>query len=228
MSYQILGLAGQQGAGKDYTYDALRSLYSGDYDAGLGDKRKVRRMAFADGVRREVTLEVFKALGFDVKGTDGAAQWNKPYTEGQRWILQQWGTEYRRAQDPDYWVHYGMDYIAERAEPGDLWVVTDVRFANEAAAISSFAFERYGGRVALVTATAEERARRVGITPQELAKRSQHASEVIDFSTDFQVMNETSIVLPQDLLEWLGLPRHCLKCAFAEPHIWHDGGYAFE
>ena len=116
-------------------------------------------------------------------------------------------------------MRYALGYIDDRYEDGDLWVVTDVRFENEAEAMD---------RTALIMASAETRAGRVGITEQELAKRSTHASEVLDFDTDFAIWNDPHTVLPQDLLAWLGLPWTCLKCAFLEPHTWHDGGQSFE
>jgi len=47
-----------------------------------------------------------------------------------RWILQQWGTEYRRAQDPDYWLPPVEEFIA--AHPDRPIVIGDVRFDNEA------------------------------------------------------------------------------------------------
>lgn len=213
-SYQVLGLAGQQGAGKDWTYDALVNLYDG--------KRRVRRMAFADGVRREVSREVITALGIGIEQDDGMGIWVKPYTSGQRFLLQQWGTEFRRAQDPGYWVKYGVKYIDERAQDGDLWVITDVRFANEAESIRD-----HNGKVALVQADAETRAARLGLTEADLSKRSQHASEVIDFNADFVVSNMPNVMLDAYLLRWLGLDPQCFKCAFAQPHYWHDNGEAF-
>jgi hypothetical protein len=49
-------------------------------------------------------------------------------------LLQWWGTEYRRAQYPDYWV----DKLSESI-PGtlDMVLITDVRFANEAQCIKN-------------------------------------------------------------------------------------------
>jgi hypothetical protein len=215
MRIPILGLAGQQGAGKDWVYKHLRDMMG---------KLRVRRMAFADGVRREVTLEVMDAIGVKVGETDGAGQWQKPYSAGQRWLLQQWGTEFRRAQDPDYWVKYGLAYIEERYQPGDLWVVTDVRFKNEAQAIHDA-----GGKTALVSANPSERARRLGISMPELKVRSEHPSERIDFGTTYIIHNHGGNVimdLPERLLDWLGLPVTCYLCRTGEQHVWHNDGTA--
>lgn len=50
-----------------------------------------------------------------------------------RQIMQWWGTEYRRAQDPRYWVRIMGARIAELQRDGlTRLVVTDVRFDNEA------------------------------------------------------------------------------------------------
>lgn len=48
-------------------------------------------------------------------------------------MLQHYGTDYRRAQDPDYWVKRLMETL-EREQP-DMAFVTDVRFPNEVEAI---------------------------------------------------------------------------------------------
>lgn len=48
-------------------------------------------------------------------------------------LLQWWGTEYRRAQDPDYWV---KKMFATVPKETDLVLITDVRFPNEAQGIT--------------------------------------------------------------------------------------------
>lgn len=53
-----------------------------------------------------------------------------------RQILQWWGTEYRRAQDRDYWVRKLTRTVMRLAAQGQRRIViTDCRFANEAAAL---------------------------------------------------------------------------------------------
>lgn len=52
-------------------------------------------------------------------------------------LLQWWGTEYRRAQDPDYWVDKTFAAIPDCL---DLAMITDVRFLNEVQAV-----EKRGG-----------------------------------------------------------------------------------
>jgi hypothetical protein len=47
-------------------------------------------------------------------------------------LLQYWGTEYRRAQDPEYWIKKMFASIPANL---DVAMITDVRFPNEFAAI---------------------------------------------------------------------------------------------
>ena len=191
-----MGLAGQQGAGKDYTFEWMR-------DWGAPSGFIVARAAFADGVRREVAIEIVTALGFETKDTDGMGTWRKLYTAGQRFLLQQYGTEFRRAQDADYWVSAGMRFMEESTIKPDLWVVTDMRFENEAQAIANA-----GGITAEVTADPETRGRRLGITAEQVAQQQKHASEVIDFPTHYQIgcdQDGHAPYFPSALWKWLGL-----------------------
>lgn len=179
MDTGLIGMAGMQGAGKDYMYDWLRLKLEDQW---------VTRIAFADGVREEVAREVLDAIGIgspDFLKTANLGSWKKPYTDGQRFILQQWGTEFRRAQDPDYWVKHGMQRVAKEWKKGaDLVVITDVRFANEAEAIRSA-----GGYVCQVVAGPGVRAERNGVTMEAMKAQSKHASEMIDFTCDFIISN---------------------------------------
>lgn len=56
-----------------------------------------------------------------------------PYGK-QRALLQWWGTEFRRAQDPDYWVKKTMDRIA--SDRPEVALICDLRFPNEMAGIN--------------------------------------------------------------------------------------------
>lgn len=71
--------------------------------------------------------------------------WRKPTSPAMRELLQKWGTEFRRAQDDDYWVR--LERIA-LPDVGN-FVYTDVRFPNEYQMIRSvgglvFKIERDG------------------------------------------------------------------------------------
>lgn len=143
----LIGLTGHANAGKD-TVAQLLSIHTG-----------AARFAFADGVYQEV------ARAFDVSSTavlglratkeipiDCLALYrcmdrgfvdalpahirSEPYkARSPRNILQWWGTEYRRAQNPGHWVAAAQQTIlglwAQPMPPSSI-VVTDVRFPNEA------------------------------------------------------------------------------------------------
>lgn len=65
-----------------------------------------------------------------------------------RTLLQWWGTDYRRAQDPNYWVKQFKERL--KKDNPDVALVTDVRFENEAEAIHDL-----GGYLVKVTRTTE-------------------------------------------------------------------------
>ncbi len=177
---RLLGLAGEAGAGKDYTY-----LWIKDHRAG-----PTHRLAFADGVRAELR-DTFKMPGHVLV---------KPYSAEERAIQQWWGTEYRREQDEDYWVHYAMEMLAVLqfgySDVGNLLVVfTDVRFANEVKAI-----EERDGLSRLVLARRETRTKRLGKLPPR------HASEEMDFETGGTIMNDadgSAPVFDKGLAQWM-------------------------
>lgn len=59
-----------------------------------------------------------------------------------RQIMQWWGTEYRRAQDADYWVRQLGERVADlMVQSHRRFVVTDCRFINEARTIRSMGGE---------------------------------------------------------------------------------------
>ena len=137
MTYpQIIGLAGAMGAGKDATAAIL-----GEYG--------YKRLAFADNLRFEcsVVLE-YRRLPDDappapelvvdaVLNADPSEVYAKPTTKRMRALLQWWGTEYRRAQDPEYWIKQ----MRTKLQATPRAAISDVRFANEAALVREFGGE---------------------------------------------------------------------------------------
>lgn len=88
------------------------------------------RLSFADGVRREV-VDAIRAIDGD-EGADAAFwQMRDPATKDEwRALLQAWGTDFRRARDPQYWVRVLDDRIAMYGTGMPL-AVDDCRFPNE-------------------------------------------------------------------------------------------------
>lgn len=150
-----IGLVGRAGVGKDFTAAKLNEL-----------DRRFRRIAFADGVRLEIEAELNGGANFPWL-------WQKPYTPAQRALLQWWGTDFRREQDPDYWVKLGAHRAEVMAEEGAIPVFTDCRFPNEAQMVKD-----RGGVLVRVTAPDEIREKRLGQLPPE--HPSEYESDVIE------------------------------------------------
>lgn len=125
----VIGLTGHMGAGKDSAAALL---------AMVG----YQRVAFADQVRHEAAEAIargfvptealaYPQIAYDLQSVTTEEVWEKPTKNRMRRILQWWGTEYRRASDPDYWVKRAM----QEADAIPMMAVSDVRFPNEVAAI---------------------------------------------------------------------------------------------
>lgn len=146
-SCTIIGLTGPIGSGKDTIAESLAKVY------------QTKSLAFADAVRAEVcdafgiTLNIcldrelkerdthalalrgcadaaFVALMLKLHLGTGHLRTFLNAPRSPRWILRQWGTEYRRSQDDAYWlkqVQLKLDALPE----GTIAVITDVRFPNE-------------------------------------------------------------------------------------------------
>lgn len=141
-SYMILGLAGRAGAGKDTCADVLCQAH------------QFYRMAFADALRQEVVnafgidsglfhtpskeqktaaLAIGRCNDSDFMALMVKRGENITAPRSAREIMQWWGTEYRRAQNPVYWLDRAANTINEAMRRGFRRVViTDVRFRNEA------------------------------------------------------------------------------------------------
>jgi len=84
------------------------------------------RMALSKCENKEF-VELMIGLGFKI---------DEPLSP--RTILQKWGTEYRRAQDPDYWVKRTHENMKQR--PEQVYLISGVRFDNEVALIRQTGF----------------------------------------------------------------------------------------
>lgn len=157
LKHHIIGLCGLAYAGKDTVGDLLimhagfRKLAFADGLRGeVADAFHVEPIYFT---RRESKDQPMEALALSrstklcyvgaVLAHLGTTEPDVPTNEqlvrarSPRWTLQMWGTQYRRAQDPDYWVkqargriRYYMHDLGERN-----FAICDTRFNNEAAMV---------------------------------------------------------------------------------------------
>lgn len=125
MNRRIVGIAGAFGSGKDTAAEVLLTLGAHRFAFGDPLKREVAALdVYGWGDRARVALRyAWACLRYGWPGTP----WDKPTSPAMRHILQWWGTDFRRAQDPDYWVAQ-LDTLTR----GQTFVVIpDVRFYNE-------------------------------------------------------------------------------------------------
>lgn len=145
MRYRWIGLCGKMAVGKDYTYNVLReeweriSIFPGG----------PTRVSFADQVRIEMD-RTLRPSNLDLF-------WDKPYSTEVRKLMQWWGTDLRRAEDPLYWVKRGEAQGLQVGQQGFTPVFTDVRFPNEADMILD-----HDGLLICLTASTVVRERRLG------------------------------------------------------------------
>lgn len=179
---KLVALCGLHGAGKDTVADALPA----------------QKFAFADTLYREVA-DAFGVTVADLKcrSTKEADQlvyslerckdrdfvifvardaWPFGFESrprSPRWVLQRWG-DYRRAQDPDYFIKKCIADVVEHSEV----VITDCRYPNEAEMV-----RQLGGQIWQV------------VRPGHNPPRNGHASENdgSEFAPDVVIINNSTL-----------------------------------
>lgn len=147
----VIGFGYMNRSGKDSAAAEIIKKRNPQYD--------VRRYAFADELKRECNEAIEKAgslpelfyqmdeqlpewvqLEADIDMTDPLCPYGKCRT-----LLQWWGSEYRREQEPLYWV----TRMAERlyTDRPQVALITDMRFPNEMGWIRNGGHEGYVVRV---------------------------------------------------------------------------------
>jgi len=135
----VVGLVGLKNSGKDTLFRIIQQWYPHALRLAFGDplKEEVYDSLSCEGPFTDKLLEVCRQIDFDVrpfwptKGVSYEAKlnWIDANKASLRPLLQYWGTEVRRVEDPNYWVRKLDEKV--RASDGDLIVITDVRFQNE-------------------------------------------------------------------------------------------------
>lgn len=148
-----IGLAGAAGSGKssvaEYLVERYGFVHFSFSDALYREVAEAFGLENEDLLRDRTTKEVetpLLALGncadddfnFLVQGLFAPEDHCDTTPHSPRQILQWWGTNYRRAQDPDYWIKKAEDWIWKvfQAAPypelrPQLFVCSSVRFENE-------------------------------------------------------------------------------------------------
>ena len=141
----IFGFGYKARSGKDTAVAEIVKQRDSIYD--------VRRYSFADVLKREVNAAAVESGGMlsllslntkrfamcdgyyvnfpDWVTYDSAAPMDDPLCPlgKQRTLLQWWGGEFRRKQDPEYWIKKLAEQIAE--DKPEIALITDLRYKNE-------------------------------------------------------------------------------------------------
>lgn len=121
----IIGITGKMGSGKNAVGDILHE----DFGYELIAFADPLRAEVAEAIRRQwmpdgISLHLWEIM---LESTPEQV-YAKPTVNGMRELLQWFGSDFRRVQDPNYWVKK----TAKRMKPGQRYAITDVRFPNEA------------------------------------------------------------------------------------------------
>lgn len=206
MNQLVLGFGNKARHGKDTAVSAIRTYCEEQHIP-------VKVVPFAEALRREVTDAITKAgsveellkreiFSYEPVGSDAPLRcfstripdWVKPspnpdlsdplLPHGKHsLLLQWWGTEFRRAQDRDYWV---KEWRRQVAQFSGVVIAQDVRFLNEADAIKSM-----GGVTAVVM-----RRNADGTPFRDPGRDPNHKSETAldDYNWDYHLIAHTGEV----------------------------------
>lgn len=151
----LLGLNGAPGSGKDSCAEALRRhgyqsiAFADALRAEIAQAWRIDQRMLSDRATKEWPLP---ALAIGMCSDPAFIQWaahcghslHEP--RSARWLMQRWGTDYRRGRDATYWTSLVDRWVRSRVGLGcNHLVVTDVRFADEAALVRGL-----GGRIVRV------------------------------------------------------------------------------
>lgn len=140
---KLIALCGAAGAGKDTVADMLPARKLAFADTLYAEVAAAFGVTVADLKRRETKETPIRELAQDQTFSDDfdeyiervhGTHWSDSEPRSPRQILQWWG-DYRRAQDLDYFVTETRRVLRTIDCSTDDFVITDVRFPNEAALV---------------------------------------------------------------------------------------------
>lgn len=121
----LIGICGSKQHGKDTVAELL-------FHELIEHKLWPVRRAMADPLKEEVAHHLSPIMG--IEEVELLRRMN---TTGEkerfRLIMQWWGSEFRRTDDPYYWVKKMVEWLKEYTTPGDdrVIMIPDTRFTNE-------------------------------------------------------------------------------------------------
>lgn len=127
---RVIGICGSFGAGKDTVAALLSMLGYQNASFGAGVRGEIlwylsrTKPEWLPGMSSSMWAEVLRMPDYADTMLLRECVYGKPTSKFMRELLQWWGTDYRRKQDPDYWVKQLT------LGPGK-WTISDVRFENE-------------------------------------------------------------------------------------------------
>jgi len=158
----LIGFIGKMGTGKTTAADYLVENY------------KFKKLNFKDALDNEL-VELFPQVIERLTGLpaeEGIQQ--KPTCDEMRELKQKFGTDVRRAQTEDYWVHQWINSYQNMFSENVC--VDDVRFLNEVEAI-----KRFGGLI-------------VRLERSDITDTGDHPSEVAldDYEADMTIVKKAT------------------------------------
>lgn len=151
----LLGFTGRAGAGKDTCAQLLAQhgfaaiAFADALRAEVAEAWRIDPRMLTDRDTKEWPIEALSVSRcadrrfinalVDIEGGMPADEFDAP--RSPRWVMQRWGTAYRRAQDPRYWLDIVARWVghqrdeARQAHRPALLCITDVRMPNEAALV---------------------------------------------------------------------------------------------
>ena len=132
-----IGFAGRMKSGKD-----TAAKYATDkIFRWKGPNFIIARMAFAAPLK-DIAMNYMGLTAHECYDQEGKAKFNEFWGMTNRDILQRLGDGMRKEIHPDFWIKLMEHAIVECVDEGKMFIVTDVRYPNEAELI-----RKYGGIV---------------------------------------------------------------------------------
>ena len=170
----IIGLHGQQRVGKDTVFELIKTEYPHAIRLAFADKIKQSLAALFGVSVREIDILKEEGAMFKVE--------SKNYEHSYTWrsFAQRYGTEaHREIFGEDFWVDKVLPRPSKRgikSHQDKLWIITDVRFPNEAL------IKELGGKI-------------INVKRPDVDKKDNHISEnsLNNFFIDYELVNDSSL-----------------------------------